>query len=45
MASQSATAPQLAYLKKLGYRGPDPESKAAASALIDTWRNPDGDAI
>ncbi len=35
MATQSATAKQVAYLARLGWDGAVPESRAAASDLID----------
>ena len=35
MAKRPATAPQLAYLRALGYEGPAPGTMAEASALID----------
>lgn len=38
MTAQAPTERQISYLHGLGYRGPAPESKAAASALIDLLR-------
>lgn len=35
MATKLPTDKQLAYLQRLGYRGPEPEDRLAASQLID----------
>jgi len=35
LAKRQATAPQLAYLRALGYEGPAPGTMAEASARID----------
>jgi hypothetical protein len=35
MVGKAPTAPQLAYLRRLGYQGAPPRDRAEASALID----------
>jgi hypothetical protein len=42
MAGETVTAPQIAYLRKLGYQGALPEDRATASALIDQLRRGEG---
>jgi hypothetical protein len=38
LAKQSATEAQIGYLRALGYTGPDPESKQAASEAIEALK-------
>ena len=42
MRGQLVTAKQTAYLRALGYTGPHPEDRAAASALIDRLKRGGG---
>jgi hypothetical protein len=42
MRGQPVTAKQTAYLQALGYAGPQPEDRAAASALIDSLKREGG---
>lgn len=44
MATKPVTEPQRAYLHALGYQGPAPTDRAAASALIDELRQRRGRA-
>lgn len=42
MRGQPVTEKQAAYLRALGYTGPHPEDRAAASALIDRFKRGGG---